>query len=61
MIFSSKYIGNSEQILDKREQNHIYMSYAERESILLHKFPSFLMKKASKRALRSRNFVFLKP
>ena len=48
MFFSLKNEGNSGQILDKREQNHIYMGYAERESILLHKFPSFLMKKQPK-------------
>ena len=49
MNFSSNCAGNSRQILDKREQNHTYMGYAERESILLHKFPSVLMKKQPKK------------
>ena len=61
MNFSSKCAGNSGQILDKREQNHTCMGYAERESILLHKFPSFLMKKAAKRALKKPKLCFLKP
>ena len=61
MNFSSKYAGNSGQILDKREQNHTCMDYAERESILLHKFPSDLMKNTTKRALKKPKLCFLKP
>ena len=59
--FLSKCVGNSGQILDKREQNHTCMGYAERESILWHKFPNSLMKKATKRALKKPKPCFLKP